>query len=200
MKRIIILSTLIFCLSVCKSQSQIINIENQTGELEGGVYYKDANNILGPFEGTYIFINGGTTLKIVLQKKIMSSRANYLNEDLLIGEYQYIENGQEKANTLDQLNINYANQRSHSIKGNNILIGTIFGCTDCDANEKRVVVSLTEASTQNFALVELRLITVAGQPALKAIVNWQARSYNIENQAPPPLASFPGGEYILLKQ
>ncbi|HET8809311.1 MAG TPA: DUF6705 family protein, partial [Flavobacteriaceae bacterium] len=37
---------------------------------EAGVYYKDVNHILDAFEGTYLFTNGNTSFKIVLEKKI----------------------------------------------------------------------------------------------------------------------------------
>lgn len=197
MKKIFsIIFVLILALS-CKAQT--INIEDFDGNYSSGAYYKDTNNLLNPFEGTYVYTNGNNTLKLILRKVTMSNRANYFNEDLLIGEYQYVENGVEKINTLAQANVNYPNQINHSIDGNDILEGTVRGCNDCAANEIRVGVSLNEPTTNNFALVILRQTTSSGQPALLANFWWQARVHN--EDAPDLIApSFPGGDYLLIKQ
>jgi hypothetical protein len=200
MKKILYIIPILILAFSCKAQSPIINIEDQTGDDIEGAYYKDTNNLLDPFVGTYIYTNGNTSLKIVLQKKTMSSMNNYYFEDLLIGEYQYVENGVEKVNTLNQLSINYADQSKHSINGNGILTGTQRGCDTCGPNEIRVTGGLTESSTNNFALIYIRLITVNNQPAIDFNVYWQSRSYNVDTQPVPASPSFPGGGHILLKQ
>ena len=53
----------------CKAQSPIINIVDQDGSLVQNAYYKDIDNLLNPFEGTYIYNSDGKYLKLVLQKK-----------------------------------------------------------------------------------------------------------------------------------
>ena len=55
----------------CKAQSPIIDIIDDDGSEVIGAYYKDVNNLLNPFEGTYIYTSGSTTLKIVLVKKVL---------------------------------------------------------------------------------------------------------------------------------
>lgn len=132
----------IFFLTIgCKAQSPVINIEDDDGNSLQNAYYKDTNNLLNPFEGTYLYTNGTTSLTIILQKKTMVYDG-YKYEDLLIGEYQYIENGVEKINTLNNLNTITTNQWEHNINGNSILSQGLPGCQDCISNEKRLRLSL----------------------------------------------------------
>ena len=58
----------------------------------------------------------------------------YLYEDMIIGEYQYIENGVEKINTLNGLSVNHSNGGKYSISGNIIIAGQVDN--DCLPNEK----------------------------------------------------------------
>ena len=76
----------------CKAQSPIIDIIDDDGSEVNGAYYKDVNNLLNPFEGTYVYTSGSTTLKIVLVKKVLQYNSQYY-EDLIIGEYQYKKYG-----------------------------------------------------------------------------------------------------------
>lgn len=138
------LSILIMAIS-CNAQTPIISIEDNNGDRIQNAYYKDISNVLNTFEGTYLLSNGTTSLKIVLQKKTMSFDS-WLYEDLLIGEYQYIENGVEKVNTLNNLNTTYTNQYgSINIYGNSIIKHGLPGCNDCTINEKRLRLSFKDA-------------------------------------------------------
>ena len=76
---------------------------------------------------------------MVLVKKELQAYNGYY-EDLIIGEYQYIENGVEKANTLPNINITYLNQRRHNIDGNFLVDKNfrVWQCPDCSAIEKRL--------------------------------------------------------------
>jgi hypothetical protein len=94
----------------CKAQTPIIDLygPDTYGDIQNA-YYKDINNFQDQFVGTWIYTNGNTTLKVVFVKKLMfykalSKRKYY--QDVLIGEYQYIENGVEKVNSLSNLNSN----------------------------------------------------------------------------------------------
>lgn len=197
MRNIINLIFIFFAIS-CKAQTPIIDISDDDGSYEiDNAYYKDTQNLLNPFVGTYIYTNGNDTLKIVLQKKEMSFWYNHY-EDLIIGEYQYIEDGVEKSNTLDKLNNNYSNGRFYSIDGNLLLNGHSL-CDDCEPNEKHLRGGLVETSTDNSAEIDFKLTTVGGQPALRVWLYWRYRT-SYDGQAPLQQASFPGGEYIMIKQ
>lgn len=91
MKNIIFLSIMLLSFS-CKSQSVIIDITDSELEQPIGYYSKDINNVLDPFQGTYIYTNGNTSFKIILKKMIKQSEGVHF-EDLIIGEYQYVVNG-----------------------------------------------------------------------------------------------------------
>lgn len=183
----------------CKAQNlPVLDISERDGWNDNSrVYYKDTHNLLDPFVGTYVYTNGTTSLKIVLQKKTMSYNSVYY-EDMLIGEYQYIENGIEKINTLNKLDIDYINKSNHSIDGG-IIMTQGAGCNDCLPDEKAVYVGLVESSTHNTAGILIRRTTENGIPAIKIFVMWDMR-YKKETDPMPPRASFPGGEYILTKR
>jgi hypothetical protein len=187
----------------CKAQLQILDISNfgeeqsLTADLSGR-YYKDLYNQLNVYEGTYLYSNGNTSLKIVLQKKTMSSVNNRYYEDLIIGEYQYIKDGVEIINTLPKLNQVYSNQSLHSISGNQILTGTEMGCFDCSPTEKRLVGGLVEPE-RGWATISFRKTTVNGQDALKVFFYWHYGTH-VKGTPEPPNPSTPGGEYIMIKQ
>ena len=103
--------------SLTFGQSPIIDLLDDDGNKIVNAYYKDINNLLNPFEGTFVYTNGSTQLKIKLVKKVQQFNGRYY-EDLIIGEYQYIENGTEIVNTLDDINLTYINQHQHNIFGN----------------------------------------------------------------------------------
>lgn len=192
-----ILSILLIAVN-CKAQTPILDISQDRGTANiTGAYYKDIHNLLNPFEGTYVYTNGNVTLKIVLQKKIMGTvHNNRYYYDCLIGEYQYIENGVEKVNTLNKLNINYSDKRNHSIDGNLIITAGNVGCDECLPNEKAWRGGLVDGSTDNTADIIIRKVTQNGVPAIKILVMWRMK-YIKDTDPMPPRASFPGGEYIL---
>jgi len=200
MKKIINIILLLAIAASCKAQNPVLNISEKEGwNSIQGAYYKDIYNLLEPFEGTYIYTNGNTLFKIVLQKKVMSSTNGYLYEDLIIGEYQYIDSGIEKVNTLDKLNINYSDKRDHSMGGNLILTQGDTGCFECLPNEKALRGGMVDGASENTAQLIIRRIMVNNQPAIKIWLMWEMVA--IREGAPEHIhASIPGGYYTLLKQ
>jgi hypothetical protein len=196
-----IINTILLALTVlsCKAQTPIINIiDYQNRALDiSGAYIKDIDNLLNVYEGTYVYTNGNTSLKIVLQKKTMSYDGKQY-EDLIIGEYQYIKDGVEIINTLPKLNQIFENKRLHSIKGNRVLTGNQMGCFDCSPTEKRLVGGLVEPE-KGWATISFRKTTVNGQDALKVFFYWHYDTY-VKGTPEPPKPSTPGGEYIMIKQ
>ena len=87
MKGIKLLFLIVFWVS-CKAQTPLLSLyDDQYGKV-AGAYYRDAFNDLNNFEGTWQLVNGTTTLKIVLQKKIQYyNDFSDLYTDMLIGEY-----------------------------------------------------------------------------------------------------------------
>lgn len=196
-KTILILITTISC----KAQTKIIDIDDDNGDQIYGAYYKDTNNQLDAFVGTYIYTNGNETLKIVFQKKIMSTRLSHqFYSDMIIGEYQHIINGVEVRNTLNKLNVNYTDQELHSISGNMLIKGTELGCPECGATEKRLRCGIIDDVSNSLGWAQIRRIIVNGQPAIRFNLYWEM-SARRENDPPQKATSpYQGKDYIMIKQ
>jgi hypothetical protein len=190
---------LILLLSLnCLAQSPVRDISEMTGTIDTpGIYYADTQSLLNQFVGTYVYNQNGKMLKIELRKKVQSFWYNYY-EDLIIGEYQYSENNIDKINTLNNLDTFHQNGRLYSISGNFLLNYNRF-CDDCLVGEKHLYIGLVEKSTSNSATIDFKVTKVNGQPALRVWLYWHMRTH-VEGTPQTPHASFPQGEYIMLKQ
>lgn len=184
-----------------KVQSQVVDILDKGGIRETDTYYKDINNLLNPFEGTYIYSNGNTIFKVVLTKKVQQYNGRFY-EDLIIGEYQYTNNGVEIANTLTEINTIYNNQRKHSIDGNALVNSNHrqWQCSDCSAGEKRLRTSIRDVVSSRYADLIMRRTTEGGQEVMKIKITNISRVIHIEGQPTPPNFALPTGEFTLIKQ
>ena len=137
----IILNTFLFLTITVNSQT-IVPLENYNGEIEPYTYYQDTNNVLDIFCGTWEYTNGTTSFKIVLNKATMAevpSTENSYFEDILYGEYKYVENNVTKINTLNKVYPLGTIFFKRTINGNDILNHNDYPlCGDCDSTEKRV--------------------------------------------------------------
>ncbi len=81
-------------------------------------YFEDLDFDLDNYVGTWLYQQGTISFKIVLQKK-SHIYDNELNSyfDMLIGEYEYIENGITIINTLSQINDSSIGEFNHNING-----------------------------------------------------------------------------------
>jgi hypothetical protein len=201
MKNHIITIIFIVFISNCYAQSPIFDISEPKAGFVGvrGAYYKDINNLLNGYDGTYLYTNGNTSLKLVLQKKVMSSLNNYYFEDLVIGEYQYIKDGVEKANTLSKLS-SVTNQRTHCISGTRVLTGSVLGCYDCTSTEKRLRLGFLDGTSRNIGEIEVRKTVVNGRDGIRIKIWWNGPIAHKEGTPIPLPASISAGEYILIKQ
>tara|TARA_R110002111_G_scaffold126258_1_gene190814 strand:- start:160 stop:699 length:540 start_codon:yes stop_codon:yes gene_type:complete len=164
-------------------------------------YYKDVNNVLNDFEGTWLYTNGNTSLKITLTKNIQYFNGKFY-EDIIVGGYQYIENGVEKINTLSDASISNIG-RNASIKGNNIYDDcSIQPTDDCIEGEKRLDLSIKDPiTTKHFGDFILHKRTVNGQEALKAMIamNYHGKDPT-EGELPSPTMPWQMRNIILIKQ
>lgn len=196
----ILLITLIFTLTTF-SQSPIVNIEDIPSFFKdgGGVenaYYKDVNNFMNPFEGTWLYSDGNTSFKIVLTKEEIQYTGKYYT-DYIIGEYQYIENGSEVANTLSN-----NNQYNIGINGNSLVPNTARPpCNDCPANERRLRLTIHDIITGLNGTFTLKLINVNGQPAIEGFIYGSGPAVIIEGN-PPAYTEMviPTGTFTFIKQ
>ena len=174
-----------------RAQNPIIDLLSRDGKRDYNAYYKDTNNILNQFEGTWIYTNGTTSFKIVLIKKELAYSGSYY-EDLIIGEYQYIKDGEELYNSLYLLDENLNNLYDHTINGNNFpTTSTPFEAYTSDIF--RIKLSLEEPYMG--CNIDLKRTVINGQDALLMFKNCQA----LATQQYPQVLS-PSGIYILIKQ
>jgi len=156
----------------CKAQTPIIDLQDWRGQIIPNMYLKDTNNVLNPFEGTWIYTNGNTSLKIILVKKNMTYSPNYY-EDLIIGEYQYIENGIEKFNSLSDINAVLQYENRHKIDGNFIPY-TSSPFDEVIAGEVRLNLNFRD---NMGGTIDIRQKMVGNQPAIQ--IMRRARQYHV---------------------
>jgi hypothetical protein len=145
----------ILILISCKAQN-IVPIYNINGvELpDDEAYLKDVDNDYNPYVGTWKWENGNNSLTIIFNKvdQYASSVGDY--SDLLVGEYQYIENGIELVNSFPLFDpigvpniINYAD----AMRNNNIVSYSITTndigfppCPECAPDTRFILLGLTD--------------------------------------------------------
>ena len=181
-----------------KAQSPVIDITDSAMGQPDGYYVKDIDSLLNRFEGTYLYTNGSTTLKMILVKKIQQYNGRYY-EDLIIGEYQYIEDGVEKINTLSEINTIYNNQGLHKIAGRQIVNNNfrMLKCPSCSPNEKRFHCSIKDPSTNRFARMTMRRVTEGTQELMIVTISHPSRG---NNDPAEPEFSLPLEEFTLIKE
>lgn len=182
----------------------IQNLDNVVNITEND-YVKDTNNLLNQFVGTWEYNNGSTKLKIILRKEI-NDYNGYYREDLIYGEYQYIENGFEKINTLSEIDLVYTAQINHSIGGNNILDKNArqLPCNDCLLSEKRFLGTIDDPLKDVTGRLFLRRIIVNGEPALSALIHYTGirttgTDVSVDVEQEFVGSTIPNGEYTLIK-
>ncbi len=110
------------------ASTQTVSIETEHLGITPNVYYKDINNVLNGYVGSWKYETGNDLLLITFTKLVHHYDANFNNyTDYLIGEYKYIENGIEVVNTLNSLSDPAINYLNHNIGGNLILFSSPVG-------------------------------------------------------------------------
>ncbi len=187
------------------SQSPIIPLTTNQSTTIPGAYYKDVDGNLDQFVGTWRIINGATELELIIEKKTLYyNTLNNIYEDMLIGEYKYIENGILKINTLNLISNPPADLYSHNINGNIILAHDNFPvCDDC-LFEKRVALIFSDPTRSSdnglWGELELRRMDDGNVQKIKATLRQKGNIISLENE-PPAYTGFnvPFGTYILTR-
>uniref|UniRef100_UPI00404B925B DUF6705 family protein n=1 Tax=Flavobacterium sp. TaxID=239 RepID=UPI00404B925B len=202
MKNIIITIVVLFTLN---SNAQTKSIfDDAYGET--GVYYKDLNNDLDTFVGTYTYTSGTKIFKIELRKKIRSNINNIYYEDMLIGAYEYKDNGITIANTFNDLyNNNSLDGSNFDLYARIAFLGDWQGCEACstDPNNVWIMGSITSMTNKSVNKIRFKRITVAGQPALRVLILAGGAVAKRADEPPTVIqpASFPCcTEFTMLKQ
>ena len=179
------------------AQSPIIDLEDYSfGNRIEGAYYKDVNNYLDPFVGTWLFTDNNTSLEIVITKLEMVN-AGTIYKDGLKGEYKYIVDGVEKINTLNNTEVTTSGfGGSHIIRNNKKP-----NCNDCTENERRVSLIISDYERELAATFTLKQITVNGEEGLRGFIFGGNPTVYHEDDPPPYFSmNVPDGTYIFMKQ
>ena len=200
MKNITTTICLLFTFVNCKAQTPVLDLSDLGWDNITGAYYKDTQNLLSPFVGTFVYTNGKTSFKIELKKKEMSSMNNVYYEDLIIGEYQYIENGVQKVSTLGSLMFSHPDAWSYTIRGNFIIEGKELGCDECADTEKRLRISISDRPIKRVGDMDIRKIIHNEQQAIEVKLWWDFDWRRREGDPVIQPARIPSGTYIMIKQ
>jgi len=198
MKYFIVLLT--FLSIGCKSQSQIVNILDFNGKPITNTYYKDNDNLLNPYSGTWIYNKGGKYIKMVLTKKIKFYDGK-IYEDTIIGGVEYKVNNVTVVNTLSYINnTTFNNPVLYPISGNFLFNKDFYPkCPECEPNELRLLFIYSEPNKAGSGRLVLRRISVNGQEALK--IEHRSGTIMYKDGEPLPEAYIlPDGNYVFIKQ
>jgi hypothetical protein len=194
----------------CRAQYPTVSLYNPSIDHdENGYYYKDFNNDLNVFEGTWVFTNGNTSLTLILQKKIMGhvdipTFNTCYYTDAVIGEYSYIENGVEKINTLFNLNNNFSSPDKYNIVMDYISKYGDPSCNNCQPNNIRLSGTYSEPNCDRWMSPHFYLRYFVENGIEKIDLHFSAGERIMSDMYgnPPPCDEYalPFGEYILIKQ
>lgn len=201
MKNNIYYMIMLFIITLSSCKAQIVNIDNEIYNRIPNVYYKDINNQLDRYVGTWLYTNGATSLKIIIQKKHYAfNPSNNFYEDLLIGEYQYIENGVEIVNTLPRLQDISISSRNHFICGNYLWQHYYKPvCDECDQLIKRVRIHFNDPE-RDYMMTDSYIGYKEDLPNDKMIFDLKMGTSYIPQEGLPATTRVPEGHYILIKQ
>jgi hypothetical protein len=170
MKKIVTLFSL-FIMFYCKAQSTMIPLYTPTTHIGdiADAYYKDTNNLQNQFVGTWKYTNGTTTFKIVLSKLNSHYNGKYY-EDIIVGEYEYYENGVLKISTLSNLLLPQTSI-IENIRGYLMCPGSFDNplCADCSYTDRKVTkLDFNDPQRQLMGTLYLRRVDNGTQQILNA--------------------------------
>lgn len=192
---------LIMSLFSCKAQSIIKSLDGDGScpPYDTNCYEKDINNEFGKYVGTWKYIEGNTELTFKLKKEIQYQIYEDRSfQDLLVGEYKYVENGVEKVNTLADFDDDNITGYDHNISGGVFThIAPSYCIINSDNQEIKIEVSLNDPNDFNITgNVILRYVNEDGVEKLQICIQDNSVLADDENAN----IAIPDGYYELEKQ
>ena len=201
-----ILNTILLLLTLCscKAQNPIVSLDAKRHKTVDGAYYKDLNNELDKFEGTWVFTNGTTTFTLVLKKKEQFAVNNDFR-DFILGEYQFVDNGVEIVNTLPLLPQNLNDIDNGSVGGGNFILNHVYPvCDDCPPNERRLELYFYDSERKYLSIsLVLRYLQDAnhlGQEAQMTATLVSDGGSMLPQDDSPSAPRVPYGDHLMVKQ
>ena len=204
MKHIIIILIALSLLN-CKAQT-VVSMNNNGNYGAEGFYFKDINNDFNTFEGTWLYTDGNSSLKVTFQKKInnhdLSEISNY-HFDALVGEYQYIENGAEKVNTLLNINNNHSDPYDYNLIAISVWKYGQNSCTNCEPGNKVVKARFNQPDCDIISSPQMIFRHYIESGVEKLHLNFISGTYVGNPLGIEPTCqdyAIPFGQYTLIKQ
>lgn len=193
----------IFLLSLthfnCNAQSPIVSIDTPRTSTVDGAYFKDLNNELNKFVGTWIFSDGTNQFTLEMKKvEMVFDGTDYI--DKLVGEYKFVSNGVELVNTLQ--NINNSNPAKHNVKSRRVIGKDDFvKCEDCTINERRIKFTFYDPERMYLsnAMILRYLLNETNPEKLTATI-YSAGGVVLPTEDSPGTPRVPIGSYTIEKQ
>jgi hypothetical protein len=191
---------IILLISSCKAQNApLYRIDRDNPE---GTHFKDLDNDLSDFVGTWKWQSNDSIVTIEFQKweDIIFEDTNQY-EDMLVGAYKFTVNGTVIQDYMSQLEENSIYIYEHNIVGNTILHkGQYPKCTECTDDERQVFVYFTDPEREylNSAIV-LRHKVNNGIEKMNVIL-YQFENSFLPSVDAPKQNRIPFGEYTFIKQ
>lgn len=188
-------------LTSCKSKLIVVPINSSFNDAPSRTYFKDIDNEMDKFVGTWQYDDGNSTLRIVLQKKSTVSYKAFF-EDLLVGEYHYISNGITIVNTLPLLNNSSLPIEAHNIFGRRIVPNNAQPiCTDCSNSDRRFKLYFFDSERDYLRSVRITLQYITNSCPSQMKVTIAAEDGGILPYENAPIETrVPYGEYLMTKQ
>lgn len=200
MKHTFLLILFTFIFSSCKAQ--IAPLYQIDTDLPEGTHFKDLDNDLDHFEGTWKWQRNDSIVTIVLQKKEDVYDSDYNQyEDYLVGEYKFTVGNTVIQDYLSRLDDNTLIGLDHYIAGNTILHRNRKPvCDECAINQRQVFVYYQDPLYEyiNSAMV-LRHKVENGVEKMN-IVFYSFNSFVPPNLDSPMENRIPFGNYTFIKQ
>lgn len=190
MLRIDCIVIVLVVVSSCKAQNPVVAIDANYSSASNGTYFKDLNNEMEKFVGTWLYNINGISFTLTLQKKESVFNGKHY-EDILIGEYKYVSNGTEVVNTLP--NINNPNPVKHKVFGNYVL-----PCNGCNNRKFNLMFEDSQRSYLN-ASITLNYLINSNPEQIKVILIAEDSSL-LPTENSPTTIRVPYGTYIMTKQ
>ncbi len=203
MKKLIMIAIAFLSFS-CKAQQHIVGLySNEDFDTNSNYYLKDLDNDFDKFIGTWKWEDGNTSLTFKLDKEIKYQLdATSMYKDMLVGEYQYVENGVEKANTLSNFDNPSLKGADHRICGFSIISKISRPkCDECTIDERRARISISHQTAEDVtSTLVLRYVVEGGVEKLKIRIFGGGPRFVEEDRTDPVELDVPHGEYTLTKQ
>jgi hypothetical protein len=192
MKNIHLFTALLMFLSGLISCQTIADLQTAYSSNTPNIYYKDIGNKFNPYEGTWVYDDGTSYMKIALIKKIKATVWNHY-EDYLIGAFQYKKNGIDIINNLNTLNNNLSDPTEYLIWGNTLLFSDAPSPFEAyTSNLTRLKTSIIENGC--ISHISVRTLSLNGQSAIQIS---KEKPFEQPQDCNPVI---PNGFYYLIKQ